>query len=192
MSGLGNRLWFWLLCGGAAPPSCWLLCLNPLGKHANHFLREIVWNVIGARVSAIPPISTIGEHTPAQCAAPAQIRSAVRPAETWQRWEVTLAEASRIEQLTQADSSIVHFEMRVHQCLDLRVADICPSHSPIAAATPTCVWWSPLLLITPSVPEGAVALSCIGGKALSSPKSTLSIVILPVVAAPSLPVSPSG
>ena len=64
---------------GEPPPSYWCLCLNPFGKHANHFLHEIVWNVIGTRVSAVPLISTIGEHTPAQCAAPAQIRSAVWP-----------------------------------------------------------------------------------------------------------------
>ena len=97
-----------------------------------------------------------------------------------------------IKQLTQADLSIVLFEMRVHQRLDLTVADICPPHPPIAAATPTCVWWSPLLLINPSGPEGVVALPYIGGKTLSSPKSTLSIVTLPVVATPGLPVSPSG
>ena len=101
-------------------------------------------------------------------------------------------EASRIEQLTQANLSIVPFEMRVHQCLDLWVVDICPSHPPITAATPTCVWWPPSLLSTPSVPEGAIALPCIGEKALLFPKSTLSIVTLPVVAALGLPLSPSG
>ena len=184
---------FWLLCRRVAPPSWRHTCLNALGKHANYFVRKVDWDVIGTKVSAVLSKLTIGEHTPAQCAAPAQIRLAIWTAETWQRWEILLAEACRIKHITQAEPSIVPIKIWVQQRLDLWVADICSSHPPIAAATPALVWWSPLLQIThPPVPKGVVVMSCIRGESLSSPKSALSIVILPVVATPSLPLSSCG
>ena len=81
-----------------------------------------------------------------------------------------MADSTRIKYITQAKSSIVLIEIRIHQCLDLRVAEICPSHSPITAARWPLVWWS--------------LLSCIWGKSLSSPRSALSIGILSVVTPP--------
>jgi hypothetical protein len=103
-------------------------------------------------------------------------------------------EATRIKHITQVKSSIVLIEIRIHQRLDLWVAEICPSRPPIAAASRPLVWWAPLQMIShPPVSKGVVAMSCILGKSLSSTKSALSIGILPIVAAPvSSPVSPSG
>jgi len=79
-------------------------------------------------------------------------------------------DSTHIKYITQAKSSIIPIEIRIHQCLDLWVAEICPSHSPITAARWPLVWWS--------------LLSCIWGKSLSSSRSALSIGILSVVTPP--------
>jgi hypothetical protein len=79
---------------------------------------------------------------------------AVWPAETWERWEILLADATRIKHIAQVKLSIVLIKIRIHQRLDLRVAEICPSRSPITAASRPLVWWS--------------LLSYILGKSLSS------------------------